>query len=85
MYENVSCSTFLLTLDVAGLLNVYLLSVQPHLIVVLIFISLMTNDVVQLMQYNDVVFFFFFKGTLFIYLFILAVLGLRFCARAFSS
>ena len=28
---------------------------------------------------------FFFKGTLFIYLFILAVLGLRFCARAFSS
>ena len=32
--------------------------------------------------------FFFFKGNaiyLFIYLFILAVLGLRFCARAFSS
>ena len=29
-------------------------------------------------------FFFFLKGTLFIYLF-LAVLGLRFCARAFSS
>ena len=29
--------------------------------------------------------FFFLKGTLFIYLFILAVLGLRFCARAFSS
>ena len=71
MYENVSCSTFLLTLDVAGLLNVYLLSVQPHLIVVLIFISLMTNDVVQLMQYNDVVFFFFFlrERYLFIYLF----------------
>ena len=31
------------------------------------------------------VLFFLFKGTLFIYLFILAVLGLRFCARAFSS
>ena len=31
------------------------------------------------------VFFFFLKGMLFIYLFILAVLGLRFCARAFSS
>ena len=30
-------------------------------------------------------FFFFLKGTLFIYLFILAVLGLRFCVRAFSS
>ena len=28
---------------------------------------------------------FFLKGTLFIYLFILAVLGLCFCARAFSS
>ena len=35
-----------------------------------------------------VLFFFFFKGMLFIYLFILlfmAVLGLRFCVRAFSS
>ena len=30
-------------------------------------------------------FFFFLKGILFIYLFILAVLGLCFCARAFSS
>ena len=30
-------------------------------------------------------FFFFLKGMLFICLFILAVLGLRFCARAFSS
>ena len=36
----------------------------------------------------NISFFFFFKGTLFIYLFIylfMAVLGLPFCARAFSS
>ena len=43
------------------------------------------GDVLFFFFFNTGDFFFFFKGTLFIYLFILAVLGLRFCARAFSS
>ena len=47
------------------------MGVKWYFIVVLICISLMAND-----------FFFLF---LFIYLLFLAVLGLRFCARAFSS